>query len=97
MPEEAWQSVDVIGNLEGEPHVLQQKVEVYGGERGESAGYAKPTVQHRLVALTELTSADWNHSRSVQKSKDRPGVKMSSPTAVSSPVFSTRWDSRGSR
>lgn len=58
MESEAWQSVDIIKNKQGEPHVLQQKVEVYGGERGESAGYAKPTVQHRLVALTELTSAD---------------------------------------
>jgi hypothetical protein len=58
MPADAWQSIDVIKNREGEPHVLQQKVEVYGGETGESTGYTKPTVQHRLVPLTQLTRSD---------------------------------------
>ncbi|WP_424016678.1 hypothetical protein ACOZ4N_12340 [Halorientalis pallida] len=57
MPEDAWQSIDIIKNKEGEPHVLQQKVEVYGGEHGESTGYTKPTVQHRLVPLTQLTKS----------------------------------------
>jgi hypothetical protein len=58
MPEATWQSIDVIKNREGEPHVLQQKVEVYGGEHGESAGYTKPLMTHRLVPLTQLTTAD---------------------------------------
>jgi hypothetical protein len=56
MEGEAWQSIDVIRNKEGKPHVLQQKVEVYtAGMDEESAGYTKPTVQHRLVPLAELT------------------------------------------
>ncbi|MFB6309510.1 MAG: hypothetical protein ABEH35_09280 [Haloarculaceae archaeon] len=56
MEDEAWRSVDIIRNNQGEPHVLQQKVEVYtAGVSEESAGYTKPTVQHRLVPLTELT------------------------------------------
>lgn len=56
MEGEAWRSIDVIRNNEGEPHVLQQKVEVYtAGVSEESAGYTKPTVEHRLVPLTELT------------------------------------------
>ncbi|QGA84181.1 hypothetical protein [Halomicrobium sp. LC1Hm] len=56
MEDEAWQSVDIIKNKQGEPHVLQQKVEVYtAGVTEESAGYTKPTVEHRLVPLTELT------------------------------------------
>ncbi|MBO4249380.1 hypothetical protein IL252_16335 [Halomicrobium sp. IBSBa] len=56
MESEAWQSVDIIKNKQGEPHVLQQKVEVYtAGVTEESAGYTKPTVEHRLVPLTELT------------------------------------------
>jgi hypothetical protein len=56
MESEAWQSVDIIKNKQGEPHVLQQKVEVYtSGVSEESAGYTKPTVEHRLVPLTELT------------------------------------------
>jgi hypothetical protein len=56
MEDEAWQSIDIITNNEGKPHVLQQKVKVYtSGVGEESAGYTKPTVQHRLVPLTELT------------------------------------------
>lgn len=56
MEDEAWQSIDIITNNEGKPHVLQQKVKVYAsGTREESAGYTKPTVQHRLVPLAELT------------------------------------------
>lgn len=56
MEDEAWQSVDIIKNKQGEPHVLQQKVKVYTGEMTEeSPGYTKPTVQHRLVPLAELT------------------------------------------
>ena len=56
MEDEAWQSVDIIKNKQDEPHVLQQKVEVYtAGVTEESAGYTKPTVEHRLVPLTELT------------------------------------------
>ncbi|MFB6083713.1 MAG: hypothetical protein ABEJ94_05660 [Halorientalis sp.] len=58
MPEEAWQSIDVIKNREGEPHVLQQRVVVYGGDHGESAGYTKPEMAHRLVPLTQLTKSE---------------------------------------
>lgn len=57
MEDEAWQSVDVVRNTEGEPHVLQQKVKVYtAGVSEESSGYTRPTVQHRLVPLAELTN-----------------------------------------
>ncbi|MBV0902599.1 hypothetical protein [Haloarcula salina] len=56
MEDEAWQSVDIIRNNDGVPHVLQQKVLVYtSGVSEESAGYTKPTIEHRLVALQELT------------------------------------------
>lgn len=56
MEDEAWQSVDIIRNTEGVPHVLQQKVEVYtSGHTEESAGYTKPTIEHRLVPLADLT------------------------------------------
>jgi len=56
MEGEAWQSVDIIKNKQGEPHALQQKVEVFtAGVTEESAGYTKPTVEHRLVPLAELT------------------------------------------
>jgi hypothetical protein len=56
MEDEAWQSVDIIRNNEGVPHVLQQKVEVYAsGHTEASAGYTKPTIEHRLVPLTDLT------------------------------------------
>jgi hypothetical protein len=40
MPEDAWQSIDISRNKQGDPHVIQQKVEVYGGEHGEFTGYA---------------------------------------------------------
>ena len=56
MEDEAWQSIDVIKNTKGEPHVLQQKVEVYtAGVTEESSGYTKPTVEHRLVPLADVT------------------------------------------
>jgi hypothetical protein len=55
MEDEAWQSVDIIKNKQGEPHVLQQKVKVYtAGVSEESSGYTKPMVQHRLVPLQSL-------------------------------------------
>lgn len=56
MEDEAWQSVGIIRDTDGVPHVLQQQVEVYtSGVTEESAGYTKPTMNHRLVPLTELT------------------------------------------
>lgn len=56
MKDETWRSVDTIHNQQGEPHVLQQKVEVYAeGVSEEGGGYTKPVVEHRLVPLTELT------------------------------------------
>jgi hypothetical protein len=56
MEDEAWESIDIIKNKQGEPHVLQQKVKVYtAGVTEESAGYTRPTVEHRLVPLAELT------------------------------------------
>ena len=56
MEDEAWQSIDIIKNKQGKPHVLQQKVEVYtSGMTEESAGYTKPTLEHRLVPLDQLT------------------------------------------
>jgi hypothetical protein len=56
MEEEAWQSVDVIRDNSGEPHVLQQKVTVYtAGVTEESSGYTRPLTKHRLVPLAELT------------------------------------------
>jgi hypothetical protein len=56
MEDEAWESIDIIKNKQGEPHVLQQKVKVYtDGVTEESAGYTRPTVEHRLVPLAELT------------------------------------------
>jgi hypothetical protein len=55
MEDEAWRSVDVIRNNNGEPHVLQQRVTVYtAGVSEESSGYTKPEVQHRLVPLQNL-------------------------------------------
>lgn len=55
MEAEAWQSVDVVRNNQGEPHVLQQRVTVYtAGVTEESSGYAKPEMQHRLVPLQSL-------------------------------------------
>ena len=55
MEEEAWQSVDVIKNKQGEPHVLQQRVKVYTqGRDEESAGYTKPEMKHRLVPMKDV-------------------------------------------
>lgn len=59
MKDVAWQSVDIITNNKGEPHVLQQKVTVYtAGVTEESSGYTKPEVQHRLVPLTSLVDME---------------------------------------
>jgi len=59
MQDQAWRSVDVIHNNEGEPHVLQQRVTVYtAGVTEESAGYTKPEVEHRLVPLQKLVDSD---------------------------------------
>ncbi|WP_199268301.1 hypothetical protein [Halorhabdus sp. CUG00001] len=56
MEAEAWESIDVIHNTKGEPHVLQQKVTVYtAGVTEESSGYTKPTMEHRLVPLADIT------------------------------------------
>lgn len=56
MEDEAWRSVDIIKNKQGEPHVLQQKVNAYtAGVTEESAGSTKPLVEHRLVPLARLT------------------------------------------
>jgi len=56
MEDETWRSVEIIRNNEGVPHVLQQKELVYtSGVSEESAGYTKPTLEHRLVPLSELT------------------------------------------
>jgi len=56
MEDEAWQSIDIIKNKKGKPHVLQQKVKVYtSGMTEESSGYTKPTVEHRLVPLDKVT------------------------------------------
>jgi hypothetical protein len=55
MEDEAWESITVVENKQGVPHVLQQKVEVYtSGPRAESSGYTKPTTKHRLVAVKDL-------------------------------------------
>lgn len=57
MESEAWRSVDVVRNQQGEPHVRQQQVQVYAdGVTGESAGHTKPLVEHRLVPLTDVTT-----------------------------------------
>lgn len=56
MESEAWESIDVIHDNKGEPHVLQQKVEVFtAGVTEESSGYTKPTMEHRLVPLSDIT------------------------------------------
>ncbi|WEL21007.1 hypothetical protein [Halorhabdus sp. BNX81] len=56
MEDEAWRSIDVIHDNKGEPHVLQQKVKVFtAGVTEESSGYTKPTVDHRLVPLADVT------------------------------------------
>lgn len=55
MEEEAWQSITVIQDNNGEPHVLQQKVKVYtSGVSEESPGYTKPTMKHRIVPVKDL-------------------------------------------
>jgi hypothetical protein len=59
MQDQAWRSVDVIHNNEGEPHVLQQRVTVYtAGVTEESSGYTRPEVAHRLVPLQKLVDTD---------------------------------------
>lgn len=56
MESEAWRSIDVIHDNKGEPHILQQKVNVFSaGVTEESSGYTKPTVDHRLVPLADIT------------------------------------------
>ncbi|WP_167879970.1 hypothetical protein [Halorhabdus rudnickae] len=56
MQDEAWESIDVIHDTKGEPHVLQQKVQVFtAGVTEESSGYTKPTMEHRLVPLSDIT------------------------------------------
>ncbi len=55
MEDEAWESVAVVQNKQGEPHVLQQKLKVYTSGMGEeSAGYTRPTTDHRLVSMRDL-------------------------------------------
>ncbi len=55
MEDEAWRSVTVIDDKNGQPHVLQQKVMVYTqGRDEESAGYTRPETKHRLVPLKNL-------------------------------------------
>ncbi|WP_123532955.1 hypothetical protein [Halosimplex salinum] len=59
MKDEAWRSVEVVNNKQGEPHLLQQRVTVYtSGVSEESSGYTKPEVQHRLVPLQSLVEYD---------------------------------------
>jgi len=59
MEDQAWRSVEVVRNKQGEPHVLQQRVTVYTpGVTEESAGYTKPEMQHRLVPLQSLVEFD---------------------------------------
>lgn len=59
MEDTTWQSVDVIKNKQGEPHVLQQRVTVYtAGTSEESSGYTKPEMQHRLVPLQSLVELE---------------------------------------
>jgi hypothetical protein len=56
MEDEAWESIDVVHDNKGEPHVLQQKVKVLtAGVTEESSGYTKPTMEHRLVPLADIT------------------------------------------
>jgi hypothetical protein len=55
MEEEAWESITVVENKKGEPHVLQQKVKVYtAGVTEESAGYTRPLDKHRIVPMKDL-------------------------------------------
>jgi hypothetical protein len=55
MEDESWQSVTVVEDQNGEPHVLQQKVSVFtSGRSEESAGYTRPETKHRLVPMQKL-------------------------------------------
>lgn len=55
MEDESWQSVTIVEDKNGEPHVLQQKVTVLtSGRSEESAGYTRPENKHRLVPMREL-------------------------------------------
>jgi len=51
MEDEAWRSVDIIKNKQGEPHVLQQKVNAYTAGVTEEVPYRGYTVE-RVTALT---------------------------------------------
>lgn len=56
--ETAWRSVGIIKNKQGRPHVLQQKIETHtdsGGVKGDGEEYTKPTSNHRMVPLGNLT------------------------------------------
>jgi hypothetical protein len=55
MEDEAWESISVMEDKNGEPHVLQQKVKVYtSGVDEESPGYTKPLMKHRIVPVKDL-------------------------------------------
>jgi hypothetical protein len=55
MKDEAWRSVAVVNDSNGEPHVLQQKVSVYtDGLDAERPGYTSPEMKHRLVPMRKL-------------------------------------------
>lgn len=55
MEDEAWRSITVVEDKKGEPHVLQQKLQVYtAGVTEESAGYTKPLMKHRLVPMKDI-------------------------------------------
>jgi hypothetical protein len=57
MEEESWQSITVMENKNGEPHVLQQKVKVYtSGVSEESPGYTKPLLKHRIVPVKDIVN-----------------------------------------
>jgi hypothetical protein len=57
MEEESWQSITVMENKNGEPHVLQQKVKVYtSGVSEESPGYTKPLMKHRIVPVKDIVN-----------------------------------------
>jgi len=55
MEDEAWRSVTVVEDKNGEPHVLQQKMKVYTqGRDEESSGYTKPEMKHRIVPMKDV-------------------------------------------
>ncbi|WP_436933957.1 hypothetical protein [Halovenus marina] len=57
MEEESWQSITVMEDKNGEPHVLQQKVKVYtSGVSEESPGYTKPLMKHRIVPVKDIVN-----------------------------------------